>query len=204
LCVLSFIAIFSTGTGFAQDIRATTDDGRKVLLKEDGSWKFHDASKLSRSKTSALYQKPEESTALFKAKGDKFMLWFDPVKWHQKKRADTDKTTFVHKDGDVYAMVLAERFGMTLEALKDIAVKNAQNASPDVKVTYEKNRIVNGKTILCMKMEGTIEGVQFIYYGYYYADKAGIVQLITYTSQNLFPEYESEMTKFLNGLVVND
>jgi hypothetical protein len=55
-----------------------------------------------------------------------------------------------------------------------------------------------------MKLEGTIEGVQFVYYSYYYAGKAGTVQLLTYTSQNLFSEFEPEMTEFLNGLVIND
>jgi hypothetical protein len=93
---------------------------------------------------------------------------------------------------------------MTPEALKEIVIKNAQNAAPDAKVVHEDNRIVNGKKVFCMRMEGTVAGVPFIYYGYYYAGKAGIVQLITYTGQNLYPEYESEMTEFLNGLVIND
>jgi hypothetical protein len=55
-----------------------------------------------------------------------------------------------------------------------------------------------------MVMKGTIEGIQFVYYGYYYAGKAGTIQLLTYTSQNLFAEYKSEMTELLNGLTIND
>lgn len=204
LGVLFFILILFEGLSFSQDIPATTEDGRKVILKKDGSWKFLSASKPSPAFTSGSYQKSEESTTVFKARGDKFLIWFNPLKWHQYKSADSDKPSFEHKDGDIYAMVIAERFAMTPEALKEMAIKHALQVAPDAKVTHEENRIVNGKKVLCMTMEGTIEGIQFIYYGYYYAGKAGIVQLITYTAQNLYPEYEPEMTEFMNGLVIND
>ena len=204
LCVLFLILIPVEGLCFSQDISATTEDGRKVILKKDGTWKFYSASKPSLGNTRNSFQKPEESTSVVKLKGDKFHIWYNPSKWHQNNSADSSKPTFEHKDGDIYAMVIAERFAMTPEALKEFAIKNAQSAAPDIRVTHEENRIVNGKKILCMTMEGTIKGIQFIYYGYYYAGKAGIVQLITYTSPNLYSEYESEMTGFLNGLVVNE
>src|SRR6266540_5560840 len=199
LCVLFFILILFEGLGFSQDIPATTEDGRKVILKKNGSWEFYSASKPSLANTGDSYQKSEESTSVFKAKGDKFQVWFNPLTWQEKRSDASDKPTFVHKDGDVYAMVIAERFAMAPEALKDLAIKNALKVAPDTKVTHEENRIVNGKNVLCMRMEGTIQGIQFTYYGYYYAGKSGIVQLITYTAQNLYSEYESEMTSFLNG-----
>lgn len=204
LIALFFILTLFEGLCFSRDIPATTEDGRKVILKKDGSWKFYSASSQSQANTSAAYQKPEDSTSVVKARGDKFLVWYNPLKWNQKKSADSDKPTFVHKDGDIYAMILAERYAMTPESLKELALKNALNVAPDTKVTHEEQRIVNGKKVLCMRMDGTIEGIQFSYYGYYYAGKAGIVQLLTYTSPNLFPEYESEMTEFLNGLVIND
>ena len=204
LCILFFILILSEGLCFSQDIPAITNDGRKVVLKQDGTWKFYSATKQSLTKNGDFQQRPKESTSVFKAKGDKFQVWFNPLIWHQKKADDSDKPTFVHKDGDIYAMVIAERFAMTPDALKELAISNAQNVAPDTQVTYEEDRIVNGKNVLCMKMAGTIQGVQFVYYGYYYAGKAGVVQLITYTSQNLLSEYEADMTVFLNGLVVND
>ena len=204
LYVLLFVMILFGGLSFSQDMPATTEDGRKVILKKDGSWQFYDASKSSLTDTSGSYQKSEKSTSVFNAKGDKFLVWFNPLKWHQKKPADSDKPSFEHKDGDIGALVLAERITMSPEAFRELVIKNAQNAAPDAKVTYEETRIVNGKKVLCLKMDGTIQGIQFVYYGYYYAGQAGVIQLLTYTSRNLFSEYESEMTEFLNGLVIND
>jgi len=204
LSIILSILILSGGICFAQDIPAITADGRTVILKDDGSWSYSSPSRTIKTGTSRSYNKTEKATTVFNAKGEKLQVWYNPLKWRQKKSDESDKPTFVHKDGDLYGMVIAERFAMSPEALKEMAIKNALNAAPDARVVYEENRVVNGKKVLCMRIEGTIEGVQFIYYSYYYAGKAGIVQLITYTAQNLFTEYEAEMTEFLNGLIIND
>jgi len=124
--------------------------------------------------------------------------------WKEKKSEDPSKTTLSHKDGDVYAMIIFERTEMDLEDIKNIAINNAKAVAPDIKVTLEEERIVNGGNIFCMKMEGTIQSINFIYYGYYYAGEAGTLQLLTYTFTNLFHEYESDMTDFLNGLSIKE
>lgn len=204
LCVLIFVLILFADLSFSQDIRATTEDGRVVTLKKDGTWQFSKKSSSSATNTRGTYQKPESAIAVYKAKGGKISIWFDPSKWSQKKSDNSSKPTFEHKDGDVNVMIIAERFSMEIDALKEMAITNAREVAPDTKVTYEEKRLVNGKNMLCMKMEGTIQTIHFIYYGYYYTGKEGTVQLLAYTSQNLFPEYESDMTEFLNGLVIND
>jgi len=202
----TMIALFITvSVSHGQETLAVTEDGRKVLLNSNGTWRpFGSTSSVAPSPAKSPFQKAAGASSVYKSKGDKFQVWYNPSKWHQKKSAENDKPTFEHKDGDIYAMILAERFSMTLDALKDLAIQNAQNVAPDVRVTHEEERVVNGKKILCMSFEGTISGVPFTYFGYYYAGKNGIIQLITYTAQNLFEEYRGEMTEFLNGLKIND
>lgn len=202
LGILFSMMVLFEGVSFSQDIRATTDDGRTVILKKDGSWQFAKPSKSS-SEAGSVYQKPRKSSSVLKVKGERFLIWYDPSKWTQK-RSDASKTFFEYKDGDLYAMIIAERIGMTMEGLKEIAVKNALAAAPDAKVIFEETRTVNGNKVLCMRIEGTIKSIQFFYYGYYYTGKPGTIQVITYTSRNLFSEYQSEMADFLNGLVVNE
>lgn len=188
---------------FAQDINATTEDGRKVVLKKDGTYSLVEQPKNS-SKNSASYQKPAKSSAVFRPRGDRFLIWYDPSVWREDKPLDPEKHSFTHKDGDVKVIVLAERLEMSLEALKQMALNYARKAAPDVQVIFEENRLVNGKNVLCMKFQGTGEGIKFIFYGYYYAGKAGVAQVVTFTSPSLFSEYESDMTNFLNGLVINE
>ncbi len=196
LVFLAFILLILTGSiAFSQTLRATTDDGRKVLLKENGQWQFVDEATNTASK---------KSLAVFKAKGNKIWVYYNPTVWKQQPGDNPNRTEFRHKDGDVYGLVIAERITMTLDALKEVALNNAKSVAPDTRIILEEKRQVGGKTVLCMQMEGTIDGIPFTYYGYYYTGKAGTLQLLTYTSQNLFSEYEKEMASFLNGLVINE
>lgn len=195
LLFLALLLLILTGSvAFSQTLRATTDDGRKVLLKENGQWQFVDEAT----------EKAKKSLAVFKAKGNKILVYYNPTVWKQQPGDDPIRTVFHHKDGDVYGLVIAERITMTLDALKEVALNNAKSVAPDTKIVLEEKRQVGGKTVLCMQMEGTIDGIPFTYYGYYYTGKAGTLQLLTYTSQNLFQEYEKEMAAFLNGLVINE
>lgn len=53
-----------------------------------------------------------------------------------------------------------------------------------------------------LQMAGTLSGIRFTYFGYYYSSPNGTVQLITYTSSNLFKEYADDLEDFLNGFVI--
>ena len=55
-----------------------------------------------------------------------------------------------------------------------------------------------------MQMDGTIQGIKFTYYGYYFSSPNGTIQLLTYTSSNLLNEYKKEFEDFLNGFVTFD
>jgi hypothetical protein len=202
LSVLTVLLIAAAlqGQAYSQDLRAKTDDGRQVILKSDGTWKFVEA----KPAPAGGFQKSESAKSVYNVKGGKAALYFDPAKWIQKKSEAPNKVTFEYREGDVYGMLIAERMSLPLSSLKEIAIKNAQSVAPDIKVVQEENRNVNGTNILCMQMDGTIEGIKFTYYGYYYAGKAGSIQLLTYTSQNLFQESKPEMTEFLNGLEVQN
>ncbi len=98
-------------------------------------------------------------------------------------------------------MVIAEGIQVEREALINLAISNARNAAPDVKVIEKEYRTVNGKKIIYMKMQGTIQSIKFTYLGYYYSDKTGSTQLLTYTASNLVEKYKPEIFDLLNGLV---
>jgi len=190
------------GQAYSQDLRAKTEDGRQVVLKSDGTWKFVDAKPSAES--TGVYQRSESAKSVYNVKGGKVAVFFDPAKWTQNKSDEPNKVTFEHREGDIYGMLIAERFALPVSKLREIALKNAQTAAPDIKVVREENRTVNGVNVLCMQMDGTIEGISFTYFGYYYAGKSGTIQLLTYTTQNIFQESLPEMTEFLNGLEVKE
>lgn len=108
----------------------------------------------------------------------------------------------VKKDGDLYGMIVTERLEIPLETLKIIAVENARAMAPDLRVVKEEYRMVNGLKVLVLQMNGTMQGIKFAYFGYYYSNENGTVQFVTYTSQSLMKTSQKECETLLNGLVV--
>jgi hypothetical protein len=135
----------------------------------------------------------------------KYTLAYDDQKWMEETIDEESPAeySFAHVDGDVYAMVIAERLTFGLDSLKKIALENAQSLDPNAKITMEEKRKVNGVEVLAMQIEGTMDGIGFIYYGYYFTGKLTSIQLVTYTNTDLFAQYEDELTEFLNGLQVD-
>ncbi len=187
-------------------IKAVTSDGEEVLLYDDGSWKYA-SKKDAPSKAIPIIEEPfsysKESTFLVKSKVVKFGVQINPKVWSFEKGEDggAAEYSFQLKGKDAYGMLICERLDISVESLKSIAYKNGLNAAPDLKITKEEYRTVNGLKILFMQMEGTIEGMEFVYCGYYYASELGSVQFLTYTSKKLLTEHFSTMESLLNGFV---
>ncbi|HET8648134.1 MAG TPA: hypothetical protein VFO85_21740 [Vicinamibacteria bacterium] len=179
--------------------RATTEDGRKVLLYPDGKWKYEPLPKATPGprKVHARVSAATEKVDLLRGG---MTLFIDPGKWKLTPSEDPTKMSFRHASGEAYGMVVAERLAIPLPRLKEIAISNARDAAPDVRVTFEEPRRVNEVDVLAMQMEGTIQGIPFTYYGYYFSGPQGSLQLLTYTGSNLFAEYKPEFEDFLNGL----
>jgi hypothetical protein len=61
--------------------------------------------------------------------------------------------------------------------------------------------MVNGQKVLFLRLNVTLQGIKFTYYGYYYSNSSGTVQFITYTPQSLLEGYIKDCEKILNGFV---
>jgi hypothetical protein len=196
----------NTAVVISQEINATTEDGRHVLLNPDGTWKYLQpkSSPPATKSEQTHYFKPKSATALLKGKRVKYGLWYDRSKWLPDRDIDNTSAEYelTHVEGDRYVVIIPERLQIPLETLEIAAIANAKKAAPDTRITFEEKRIVNDREILCLRMDATIQGIPVSYINYYYSGKAGAVQLMTYTGQNLIEEYQSDMLDLLNGFEV--
>ncbi len=187
-------------------IKAITDTGSEVFLYGDGTWKYAGDSPTIAAEVplnDQPFTKPNNATFLVKSTKVGLGIWIDPKAWSFERGADEDayEFQFERKGSDLYAMLIAEKTHIPLETLRTIAVDNAREAAPDVQVVKEEYRYVNGLKVLMIQMNGTIQGIKFTYFGYYYSNNNGTIQFLTYTGENLFEDYLNEIILFLNGLV---
>lgn len=186
-------------------INAVTETGEAVFLYEDKTWAYvEEPTELEPiAVNDQLFFKDEKATFLVKSKRINAGIWINPKEWkfEGNNLSDDAEFSFSMKGSEVYGMLITERVGIPLETLGNIALMNARSASPDAKITKEEYRNVNGVELLMLQISATIQGIRFQYYGYYYTSESGSLQLLTWTYQNVFSEYEATMENFLNGLV---
>ena len=186
-------------------INAVTENGDEVLLYKDNTWKYSNESlneTVEILRNDKPFTKEKKSSFLVKSSKTNIGVWINPKDWgFSKSKTDSpSEFNFNHKQLDVYGMLIAEKTEVTVEALTDIAYENALEAAPDIKIVEKEYRTVNGLEVIMMKMKGTIQGIKFIYFGYYFSNAQGAFQFLTYTSQNVFNEYKNDMLNLLNGL----
>ena len=186
--------------------RAITDTGDEVILKNDGTWTYSSqapkkSGKIKTNKT--IFKKPKASGFQLKSKKNNSAFWINPAKWSFKKAVSNTEAEyeFQLKGKDLYGMAVTEEIQIALESLVDLALTNAQSAAPDARITKKEYRKVNGKKVIYMEIQGTIQSIKFTYMGYYYSNESGSTQLITYTATNLVPKYKRDVNDFLNGLI---
>lgn len=186
--------------------KAITDLGEEVILFEDGSWEYasdYNQAEESIYENKRKFTKNVKSTFLLKSKKTSVGVWLNPKKWSFTKSENNPDAEydFELKGEDAYGMLITERIEIPLITLKNIALENAKSVSPDMQIVHEEYRFVNNSRILMMQMEGTIEGISISYYGYYFSNRDGTNQLMTYTTQNLFNAYRRDFDELLNGMV---
>ena len=60
-------------------------------------------------------------------------------------------------------MAIIEEVEIPLETLSSIALETLIDASPNARIINKEYRNVNGLEVLFMRMDGTIEGIDFLF-----------------------------------------
>lgn len=184
----------------AGEISATTDAGEQVILFPDGTWEYASQQAKGQESDAAV---PANADASLESERQKYAIYYDDSKWSQvDKLAEVAEFSLLHATGDGFALSIFDRIPIPLENLKNIALNNARGAAPDVEIVEQRRVTVNGQEMLRLKMQGTIEGISFTYFGHYASGNWGALQFLTYTATPLFEEYQQDFLELLNGLVV--
>lgn len=205
LCFLTISNIAKSQT------KALTDNGKEVLLLDNGTWTYlQDSSNVNSTSIDSLtlnknkFTKTSQATFLVKSTTFNVGVFINPSKWTFASRKDNEKNPeyrFSLKSGEGYVMMITEKTQIDLENMRKIAILNAQKASLDVKETSAEYRMVNNKKVLCLNFQGTVQGIKLKYLGYYYSSSNGTVQLLGFSSQQYFDSVQKDLENFLNGLV---
>jgi hypothetical protein len=205
--IFTALASFYLGGMLNAQVRAITENGEEVVLFENGQWEYIESDEVVDEEEILMnptkFTRPTTSTFLLKSSKFNVGTYLDSKKWSIEKGKGDDAYEYqlTLNQGDLYAMMITEQVEIPLESLKEIALENARDAAPDVYIVKEEYRTVNGLKVLVLQMNGTLSGIKFSYFGYYFSSEKGTIQFIGYTTQNLLSKYQKTIEDLLNGLV---
>jgi hypothetical protein len=200
--IVLLVPLWLAGAALARDIAATTEEGKKVLLKQDGTWTYLDQGANSRATSLG---RTAQASAQVRSKKGFATVWYNPSAWRldgNQKINNEAEFAWQHESGDAYAMAIIERIPIPLDTLRTIALENAQRAAPGAQIVYEEAVEVEGEAALILDIEGNLQGIAFRYHGLYWSSDKGAIQLVTFTSQNLFDELKPSLDDLLSGLEI--
>jgi hypothetical protein len=186
--------------------KAVTEKGEVVVLNSNGTWEYLDndiTETIEIPQNTDKFVKSNNSSFCLKSSKFNVGFWLDPKKWSFEKSVGNEESEYNldFKDGDLYGLIISERAFIPLETMLVVALENAREIAPDIRIVNKEYRNVNGNKVLLIHMVGTTQGIIFFYYGYYFSNSTGTVQFLTYSSNNVFDEYKNDCEELLNGFV---
>lgn len=128
------------------------------------------------------------------------LFQYDAREWRLDPTASSAGVLqFVHRNNEIFFKIIAERLPIDLEKIAQIGLVNIRKVDPQAAVTRRGSRRVNGLPMVLREFDVTTEGLQLVFYGHYYSDAAGTVQLIGWTGKNLIDEHRAIIESFVSG-----
>jgi hypothetical protein len=222
LCVASIVMVL-VGSVYQASSQVNTGDERPVVLRSDGTWAYRQPRSIERTvvlhpngtwsyepvkqalqESVVAFTKPGEATTLIRGETVPYGIWIDEQTWQSAsgKSDDVVERRFAHVSGEVWGAVIAETTALTDEFVKDFVSASARKHMPDADIVTQEKRVVNGKDISFLNIEGTYNTMPLSYLTYYYVGESGTIQVYAWTFKNLITKHEQTMLDFLNGFEV--
>lgn len=188
---------------------AITERGDTVLLYSTGEWVYLDnflhtkEEQFEIKMNDNIYQIPASSNKKVMGLNDAYSISYNDKLWSRIPPGQLNPEAdiaFKLKNGDLYSMVIFEEMSINIENLYQISYNNAASVMSDIKMVDKDYRVVNNDTLIWMQMDGNTQGMNITYSSYYLSSPYGSIQFHTFTGQNLFDKYKTELFDLLNGI----
>ena len=199
--LLFLLALLAAPAALAQSaddpVRATTEDGRAILVYGDGTWR------LDRRSPPPPAPPPSSVRTLTSASGT-YALTYDPTAWSRPRNRVNEETEFelsLPFSGG-YAMSIYEAFPSTNKQVRDFVLTNAElGTGHPVSLLSERPFRVPGGEGIQLEFEGMAEnGVEFVFITSVFGTDEGALQVTTFTSTSAAERHRATMLRFHDGI----
>ena len=127
---------------------------------------------------------------------------YAPADWEEQDTDVGGGRQFFNESEEIFITTIEERFQIPIEAMYEIVLKNAENAGAEVTEIRRGERNINGERMGFLEWRGVFNGFDMTYLGHFYSDAEGIVQVIGWTSSNIFEDRRGALERLASGIEV--
>lgn len=201
-CLLSASLCCTANSGSELAVRS---DGRKVVLEEDGTWKFAPPDKLVvQAGGDGSRARPRTATAKARSGFGTFDFAYDPNRWsvEQHPLSDTAEFVFRNMNGSANAKVVTERIATSIDALKALNLDLIRKNDPKGRVVSESALTVNGKSGVVVDATFQAMGATWHSRRFLWTGTEGSIQIICLDAESTFAESARDFDDLIAGFDV--
>ncbi|MBH1959720.1 MAG: hypothetical protein I8H68_06390 [Flavobacteriia bacterium] len=205
------LAILLQSLTFIAQQRALTEDGKEVVLFDNGTWKFVNESDAKALETivtnNNLFEKPKTASFLMKSKKLDVGVYFDPKKWKLATQNISPHVEYFFTDRanteGLFGFMMTEKVQIaTLKNLKELIIENVTRNVDFFRLKDSEYRTVNGMKVLFIRYAANTKGMDFEYAGNYYINSDGYAGVVGFSSQKMFEKSFGDIQELINGISI--
>ncbi|MYB17763.1 MAG: trypsin-like serine protease [Holophagales bacterium] len=126
---------------------------------------------------------------------------YDPGEWSEIPPLNDDVLLQLeHSSKEVWISLITERGEIPVEAMVRLIRQNMVVAgAQDVEGIRSGKRLVGGIELGYSETLATVEGVPFIYLAHVFSSERGTIQILGWTTRNLYTEHKATIERFVAG-----
>ena len=205
--IFIFCLLLLNTAAFSQ-VRGLTDDGKEVVLFDNGTWKFvneSDAKTLETITTNDfIFKKNKDAKSLMRSKKMDVGIYFNPEIWKASREKIGPYVEFMFRansEDQLVGLMITEKIQIkTLKNLKDILLTSVQKSADYFRLKESEYRNVNGLKVLYLRYIANTKGLDFEYVANYYLNDFGYCGVVAFASQSNFDKNSTQLQDLLNGI----
>lgn len=193
-------------------VRATTEDGRTILVYGDGTWRLDRSAPpvevidldIAAPPPPAPPPPAGASTQTLRSASGTYAIDYDPTVWSRPRATSNEDAEFelTLPFGAAYALAIYEAFPSTNKLVRDIVLANAEmGTGGPVTLLSERTIRVPGGEGIQLEFEGmAVNGLEFVFITSAFGTDDGALQITTFTSKSAGDRHRAAMLAFHDGV----
>jgi hypothetical protein len=198
--------------------KAITTEGRRIILYDDGTWKFElepvpvrrgtavsdTAEDLFNKTVGGQYQKSPYNKKEWRSNRTHFSIWFNPKKWKMDLLNKVPPAEVSFHFNETICSAVTERLDTDMETWIQNSKLYWKQNYPSMRVRQEEWRTVNGQNVYYIKWQSGDNRTNLQCYNYFAKSDTELIQVGVSTPASIAAETEEEIFRILSGLVLNE